>query len=113
MDVQKPVLETTLEGILARNIPDFQRLLRVDRFGRLKDLDTGPEPLPGLVAVLGPNEAGKSTLFHLLRGLGTAGNLTTDAHLAALAMEYQATLLTTDADFARFPGLRWENPLAG
>ena len=52
-------------------------------------------------------------LFHLLRGLGTAGNLTTDAHLAALAMEYQATLHTTDADFARFPGLKWENPLAG
>ena len=39
--------------------------------------------------------------------------LTTDAHLAALAMENQANLHTTDADFARFPGLRWENPLAG
>ncbi len=48
-----------------------------------------------------------------LWGLGTAGNLTTDAHLAALAMEHQATLWSTDADFARFPGLKWENPLAG
>jgi len=44
--------------------------------------------------------------------LVTAGNLTTDAHLAALAIEYQAELASTDADFARFPGLRWFNPLA-
>ena len=65
------------------------------------------------VTLIHPGERHASTLFHLLRGLGTAGNLTTDAHLAALAMEYQATLHTTDADFARFAGLRWENPLAG
>lgn len=63
------------------------------------------------VTLLHPGERHAVTLFHLLRNLGTAGNLTTDAHLAALAMEYQATLHTTDADFARFSGLRWENPL--
>ncbi len=51
-------------------------------------------------------------LCGLLNELGTAANLTTDAHLAALAIEYQATLHTTDADFVRFPGLRWKNPLA-
>jgi toxin-antitoxin system PIN domain toxin len=45
--------------------------------------------------------------------LGTAGNLTTDAHLAVLAMERGYVLYTTDADFARFPGLRWINPCAG
>jgi toxin-antitoxin system PIN domain toxin len=39
------------------------------------------------------------------------GDLSTDAHLAALAMEYNATLYSTDRDFARFPGLRWANPL--
>jgi hypothetical protein len=44
--------------------------------------------------------------------LGIAGNLTYDAHLAALAIEYQAELVSTDTDFARFPGLRWLNPLA-
>ncbi len=64
------------------------------------------------VLLLHPGERHATTLFHLLRKLGTAGNLTTDAHLAALAMEHQATLHTTDADFTRFPGLRWENPLA-
>ncbi len=45
-----------------------------------------------------------------LERLGTAGNLTTDAHLAVLAMERGYVLYTTDADFARFPGLRWVNP---
>ena len=44
--------------------------------------------------------------------LGTAGNLTTDAHLATLAIERGYVLYTTDADFARFPGLRWVNPCA-
>ena len=58
--------------------------------------------------------AGHATiLFHQLRSLGTAANLTTDAHLAALAIEHQAELNSTDADFARFPGLRWRNPLRG
>lgn len=42
---------------------------------------------------------------------GTAGNLTTDAHLAALAMSYEAVLVSCDSDFARFKGLRWENPI--
>lgn len=42
--------------------------------------------------------------------LGTAGNLTTDAHLAVLAMERGYVLYSTDTDFARFPGLRWKNP---
>jgi predicted nucleic acid-binding protein len=41
-----------------------------------------------------------------------AGNLTTDAHLAALAIEYGATLYSTDNDFSRFNGLRWRNPIA-
>ncbi len=47
----------------------------------------------------------------LLRDSGSAGNLTTDAHLAALALSYDAVLVSCDADFARFNGLRWENPL--
>jgi hypothetical protein len=49
--------------------------------------------------------------FGLLRGLGAASNLTTDAQLAALAIEHQAEVHSNDADFARFPQLRWFNPL--
>lgn len=53
--------------------------------------------------------------WRVLRGLleesGTAGNLTTDAHLAAMAIENGAVLCSTDSDFARFKHLRWMNPL--
>lgn len=51
------------------------------------------------------------SLKALLQHSGTAGNITTDAHLAALAMTHDAVLVSSDADFARFKGLRWENPL--
>jgi uncharacterized protein len=64
------------------------------------------------VSVIDPSDRHAEVLFGLLESLGTAGNLTTDAHLAALAIEHQAELHTTDADFRRFPGLRWINPLA-
>lgn len=47
-----------------------------------------------------------------LEKLGVAGNLTTDAHLATLAAERGYVLHTTDADFSRFAGLTWMNPLA-
>ena len=53
-----------------------------------------------------------SILRRLLRDSGTAGNLTTDAHLAALAIGRGAVLVSCDGDFSRFEGLRWENPLA-
>lgn len=63
------------------------------------------------VSVIEPGPRHAEILFPLFQKLGTAGNLTTDAHLAALAIEHQAELQSTDADFARFPGLRWTNPL--
>lgn len=52
-----------------------------------------------------------SIAFGLLRTLGATRNLTTDAQLAAHAIENQAELHSNDADFARFPGVRWVNPL--
>lgn len=63
------------------------------------------------VTLLHPGERHGEILFGLLERLGTAGNLTTDAHLAALAIEHQAELHSNDADFGRFPGLRHVNPL--
>jgi predicted nucleic acid-binding protein len=50
-------------------------------------------------------------VFTLLEKIGVAHNLTTDAQLAALAMENQAMLHSNDSDFARFFGLQWVNPL--
>lgn len=64
------------------------------------------------VQVLVPGEGHGEIVFRLLEEIGIAGNLTTDAHLAALAIEYQAEIASTDTDFARFPGLRWFNPLS-
>jgi uncharacterized protein len=51
-------------------------------------------------------------LRELLEPVGTGGNLTADAHVAALAIEHRAELCSSDSDFARFHGLKWRNPLS-
>lgn len=61
-------------------------------------------PLPG------PHHV--EVLTTLLNHRALSSRLVPDAHLAALAIEHGLTLCSTDGDFARFPGLRWENPLA-
>lgn len=63
------------------------------------------------VQIVHPPAGHFATWAHLLRQLGVAGNLTTDSHLAALAIDRGLILHTSDADFARFPGLKWTNPL--
>jgi uncharacterized protein len=62
--------------------------------------------------VVQPTDRHSQLLRELLAPLGTAGNLTSDAHLAALAIEHGAELCSADADFTRFPRVRWVNPLA-
>jgi hypothetical protein len=61
--------------------------------------------------VLHPSERHWGILKQLLGPVGAAGNLTSDAHLAALAIEHGATLYSSDRDFGRFPHLKWRNPL--
>lgn len=63
--------------------------------------------------LLAPGDEHWHILKSLLAESGTAGNLTTDAHLAALAIENGATLYSSDTDFQRFSRLRWLNPLQG
>ena len=53
-----------------------------------------------------------AVLESLLAATGASADLVPDAHLAALAIEHGLVLASTDGDFARFPGLRWDNPLA-
>jgi uncharacterized protein len=79
-----------------------------------------PEPLTAMQAlavldtwlthpscqILEPTPAHAGILGRLLLGAGTAGNLVSDAHLAALAIEHQATLCSFDRDFKRFTGLQ-------
>ena len=64
------------------------------------------------VRVLSPGERHWGILKDMLTEGQATGPLTTDAQLAAVAIEYGGVLHTTDRDFARFPGLRWVNPLA-
>jgi toxin-antitoxin system PIN domain toxin len=63
------------------------------------------------VQIISPGETHAEILFALLNEVGVAGDLTTDAHLAALAIEHRGELVSTDTDFARFRGLRWFNPV--
>jgi toxin-antitoxin system PIN domain toxin len=64
-----------------------------------------------VATVVHPTHRHAEVLRELLDQLGTAGNMTSDAHLAALAIEHGAELCSRDADFSRFKGLRWSNPL--
>lgn len=60
--------------------------------------------------VVSPTPRHPSVLRGLLTTSGTSGNLTTDAHLAALALEHGATIVSFDRDFARFAGVRHQIP---
>lgn len=65
---------------------------------------------PTWIPQAGPEHA--AILSRLLEPRWMTSRLVPDAHLAALAIEHGLTLCSTDGDFAKFPGLRWENPLA-
>jgi toxin-antitoxin system PIN domain toxin len=60
--------------------------------------------------VVEPTSRHADVLAGLLSGIGTAGNLVNDAHLAALAVEHDARIVSYDTDFARFAGVRSERP---
>lgn len=64
------------------------------------------------VTLVHPTDRHSALLHELLKPVGTAGNLVTDAHLAALSIEHGAELCSGDSDFSRFPRVRWVNPLA-
>ena len=91
---------TTREGILFRALSPDAAIDYIDSWTALPNVE---------LVVPGPHH------WPLMRGLilasGTAGNLTSDAHVAALAIERGATLCSTDNDFKRFPGLMHTNPL--
>jgi len=86
----------------------FQRPLHADTaWERVADWLAGPvswipQPGPEYQRIFG----------ELIRAHGLRGNLIPDAALAALAIEHGVALISTDTDFARFRGLRWENPLS-
>ena len=64
-----------------------------------------PNVVPGT-----PTSQHAELLGEMLAATGVGGNLVNDAHIAALAIEHGATIVTFDGDFGRFPGVRWEAP---
>jgi toxin-antitoxin system PIN domain toxin len=119
----RPWLEELLSGTEAVGFT-WSVLLAFLRLSTRPQLFTNPlepaeafEVVEGWLAqpcavILNPTERHPAILRGLLEPLGTAGNLTTDAHLAALAIEHGGEVCSADTDFARFRGLRWMNPLA-
>jgi uncharacterized protein len=91
----------THRSVLVNPLTPSQALDRVDDWletERVQILEPGPRHL--------------AIVRRLFEATGVGGSLTTDTHLAALAIEHQCELHSNDVDFARFPGLRWRNPLA-
>jgi len=63
------------------------------------------------VRLIEPTDKHWPVFQQMLHDGQAVGNLVTDAHLAALAKQYGCELMSTDADFARFPRVKWINPL--
>lgn len=91
---------TTRPGILCRPLALADALAYVDSWLE--------QPCVEIVA---PGEHHWRIFSGLLKATGTAGNLTSDAHIAALALERGARVCSADHDFARFPGVKHVNPL--
>lgn len=91
---------TTRTGILARPLDVEEAAAYVDSW--LKQPFVEP---------VGPSDGHWAVLRNLLRASGTSGNLTSDAHIAAMALERGAPVYSADYDFNRFPGVEHVNPL--
>jgi toxin-antitoxin system PIN domain toxin len=109
-DVAVGLTGPTLFGFIriSTNPRVFDQPLAVD--AALRHVEEWLEQPPVRFLLPGPRHL--EIAFRLLRHLGTAANLTTDVQLAAHAIESQAEVHSNDGEFARFPELRWTNPLA-
>jgi toxin-antitoxin system PIN domain toxin len=93
---------TTRAGIMRNPLPPADALAYVDSWFEQPN-----------VKAVAPGDAHWAILGNLLRASGTAGNLTSDAHLAALALEHGCSIASADNDFKRFTGITHVNPIAG
>lgn len=97
-------------------------LLAFARLATKHGLMTSPLPVPDAwdvvdawlgapsAVVVQETRAHSQVVRRLLEEAGTAGNLVNDAHLAALAIEHRAVVVSYDSDFGRFPGVEWQMP---
>ncbi len=113
-------LSTALAGTETVGLP----WLSLIAFLRISTMPVLPRPLttpqatgqvrlwlaaPG-ATVAHPSARHFDLLEQFLLGTRTDGNSVNDAHLAALALEHNADIVTYDSDFGRFPGVRWHRP---
>jgi toxin-antitoxin system PIN domain toxin len=85
-------------------------------FANPMDIDTAAAHVESwlsrsIAGIVSPGPRHAELVFGFLRTVGKGGNLTTDAHLAALAIESRGVIYTSDTDFLRFTGVKWVNPL--
>ncbi|HMB54435.1 MAG TPA: type II toxin-antitoxin system VapC family toxin [Thermoanaerobaculia bacterium] len=116
-------LEETLSGTAHVGLPWIVALafLRITTRGAIVEKPLTPEraiayvdswlDLPR-VDLIAPGDGHWPILRNLLRTTGMAGNLTSDAHVAALALEHGAAVYSADHDFGRFPGIEHVDPLS-
>lgn len=118
------VLEEALNGPYRIGLPwqSLTAFLRISTHPRVFPFPLSPGPATEQVRrwltapaawVPHPGPRHADVLLDLVARLRLTGPLVSDAHLAALALEHGTGIWSTDSDFARFPGLRWENPLNG
>lgn len=93
------VRSSTKDGLFANPLTPDEAMEQVRRW-----LDA-----PG-ARITEPGAEHVTILQRLLAEVGSGGNLVSDAHVAAVAIEHRAEVVSFDADFGRFPGLRWVRP---
>ncbi len=123
--VHHPVARRWLDRTLSSNETVLMPWISLIAFLRISTRpDIYPDPLPIEAAIANveawlevpsvitgePDTRHAQRLGVLLRATGVGGNLVNDAHLAALALQYDATVVSYDNDFNRFPGVRWQQP---
>lgn len=91
---------STKKGIFPKPLSTSQALSFIDEW-----LAQSPSQ------VIHPTQEHSLHLLRLLNAAGTGGNLVSDAHLAALAIEHGGEVCSCDQDFDLFPGVTWSNPL--
>jgi toxin-antitoxin system PIN domain toxin len=115
-------LEETLSGKEPVGLPwqVISAFLRIGTNPKLPQLRRPVEEVAGIVdawlqqpavQLLVPGEQHWSIFRQTMVEGQASGDLVSDAQIAALTIEHGGVLFTTDRDFARFPGLRWKNPL--
>ncbi len=100
------VISAFIRIVTNRKIPGFSRPIE-EAIATVEEWLT----LPNL-RVLTPGDRHWAIFRRLLVEGQASGDLVSDAQIAALTIEHGGVLYTADRDFARFPGLRWVNPLS-